>query len=346
MNESPEQRLPDVPASARVEPVGRGVPPRNYFARGERRRIFWMGMPPAILAVLVLGWIERTWFPRPRPPVPQQVDTSLEAVRGPQLAGDAVLIEPDPEPFTPAAGSLSASVDALAKIRDDAFFRKDEEPAWLETFNTLRASDNAALRRTAAPVSFTELFGQPRTFRGRPIRFKGELRRLEKVAAPANDAGVGEYWQGWLEPADGPASPIVVHFLRVPEGMPTGLKIAEPVEVAGYFFKRYAYAASDTIRRAPLVIALEPFWTPRPPLAPGGTSLGTVAVVTLAAVVAATMLALRLANGGPTRRRRPDPVDLTTALADVELHSTAESLRRLEQAAAATDSQSFRETSP
>lgn len=303
--------------------------PRNYLAPGERRRIFWMLMPPAVVAFLVLGWIEQQWFPRHVTPADKQIDTRLVSVRGAAPPGDAVLIEAAAEAAVLPVEGLSASPDALAKVRDDAFFRHAEEPAWIQTWLTLRSAAPEAIRAAATPVSFTELFGQPLSFRGRAVRFKGTLRRLERLRAPANDYDIVEYWQGWLEPAGGPPSPIVVQFLRLPPGMPEGLKINEPVEIVGYFFKRYAYKATDTIRRAPLVMAIEPFWTPRTPVEPGGTALGTVAVVTVASLVAATALAMFFGNRG---RRRPPPAppqDLDDVLAGVDIVSTAESLRRL-----------------
>ena len=318
--------------------------PRNYLAPGERRRIFWMLMPPALVAFLVLGWIEQQWFPRRGPPAEKQIDTRLATVRGAAPAGDEVLIEAEPEPFVALEEGLSASADALAKVRDDAFFRHAEEPAWIQTWLTLRSAAPEGIRAAATPVSFTELFGQPLSFRGRAVRFKGTLRRLERLRAPANDYDILEYWQGWLEPAGGPPAPIVVQFLRLPPGMPEGLKINEPVEVTGYFFKRYAYKATDTIRRAPLVMAIEPFWTPRKPVEPGGASLGTVAVLTMVTLVAATALAMFFG----TRGRRPPPAqpqDLDAALAGVDIISTAESLRRLAAEHAANHS-GTRETQP
>jgi hypothetical protein len=120
--------------------------------------------------------------------------------------------------------------------------------------------------------------------------------------------------------------------------MPSGMKIAEPVEVAGSFFKRHAYQAADTLRRAPLVLAIEPEWSPRAPVEPGGTSLGTFAVVTMASVVAATALALFLGNRGRGTVRPAAQPDLDAALAGVDAVSTGEALRRLaaEHAAAET----------
>jgi hypothetical protein len=177
-------------------------------------------------------------------------------------------------------------------------------------------------------VSFAELFGQPRSFRGRLVRIKGVFHRVEELKAPENHYGIDRYWQGWLEPAGGPASPIVVQFLHLPEGMPAGMKVHEPVDVTGYFFKRYAYNAADTIRVAPLLMALEPAWKPLPPVAPGGTSLGTVAIVTMAALVAATLIGMRWA-GWSERRAAHAPLDLDASLREYTPFSTEESLRQL-----------------
>lgn len=286
-------------------------------------------MPAALALLLGLTVIERIWFPLKRERPAPAIDTALEAVRGRPPAGDEVVIEPEPEPFVAEADDLSADPRALGAVRDDTFFREADTDAWFQTWNTLAAAGRDTIAKAPAPrVSFAELFGQPRSFRGRLVRMKGVFHRVEELTAPANGYGIDRYWQGWLEPAGGPVSPVVVQFLKLPEGMPTGLKIHEPVEVAGYFFKRYAYNAADTIRVAPLIMALEPAWKPLPPVTPGGTSLGTWAIVTMAALVAATFLGIRLTNLGGRRASR-EPVDLEGALEGFTPFSTEESLRRL-----------------
>lgn len=327
----------DVPASTGAGRPRR--PPRNYLAGPERRRLFWRFMPPAIVLFLALGWIERTWLRPPAPPAPPQVDTRLAEAAIELTVDGTVVIEADPEPFVAEADEVGASASSLASVRDDTVFRADDEEAWFQIWMTLRSSDAEALRRSdARAVSFIELFGQPRSFRGRLVRFKGTVHRLQQVAAPRNDYGITGYWQAWVEPDGGPESPIVVYFLRLPEGMPHGMQIREPVEVVGYFFKRWAYEAKDTLRRAPLVMALEPGWAPHPPPPGGGTRVGAFALVAMAGFVAATLLAIRLAGRGTLHRRVAEPENLTAALAGVETESPAEALARLaaeERAAAA-----------
>jgi hypothetical protein len=327
--------------NARRDPSGRltsrGAAPRNYLAPGEHRRLFWRVMPLAAAVVLVLGWVENTWFPRAQPRPAAQANTKLEALRGPIPEGDAVLIERDEEPFEPSvpAAELSAPAPALAQVRDATFFRDEEIDAWLQSFITLESSGRDGLRRgRPRDVSFSELFGQPRTFRGRLVRMRGKLHRLERLRAPANDYGIDDYWQGWLEPAGGPPSPVVLHCLQLPDGMPHGMDISEDVEVTGYFLKNYAYVARDTIRVAPLIMVLEPTWKPLPSTVPqgglhGAVSLGTVAVATVATALAAVAIGGFLSRRRATHRGTAAPADLDAALAGADICTVEESLRRV-----------------
>lgn len=289
-------------------------------------------MPPALLVMLALGWLERSWFASPTPPAPPQVDTRMTAIHGEPPAADAVMIAVDPPrpPVDPSPDPLAASPAALAQVRDDTVFRATDEDAWFQILTTLRSVETGPPSPAAAQaVSFAELFGQPQSFRGRLVRFRGTIRRLEKLPAQTNPYGFAEYWQGWLEPEGGPPSPIVVYFLQIPPGMPEGMKVSEDVEVVGYFFKRWAYAASDTVRLAPLVLALEPSWRQRPVGRRSDDTVGTLALLTMAAVVIATLAGIGAAGRGRSRRMPTPPRDLSAALADADICSTEESLRRL-----------------
>lgn len=323
---------PPAPAEVPSDPGTAGSPrrPRNYLAGGEHRRLFWRFMPPAIVLFLTLSWLERAWFRPPAPPVPPQIDTRLASAAVERTVTGAVTIEAEPEPFVAEADEVGASLESLAHIRDDTVFRSEDEEAWFQIWMTLRSGDAAAFARSPARrVTFIELFGQPRSFRGRLVRFKGTVHRLQKVEAPPNDYDITGYWQAWVEPADGPASPIVVYFLRLPEGMPRGLRIREPVEVVGYFFKRWAYEATDAIRTAPLVMALDPAWKPLAPAPAGGTTLGGYALLGMATLVVVTLVGIRMGGRGTLHRPTVEPDNLTESLAGVETESPREALTRM-----------------
>lgn len=305
---------------------------KNYLAPAERQRLFWRFMPPALVVVLALGWVERTWFHRAEPPPVAQVDTTLRDPFAQGTAADAVLIQPEPEPFI-ATGLLGASASSLEKVRDDTVFRDDDREAWFQIWASLRSMDQQQLMKSATPpTGFAELYGQPRTFRGRLVRVRGTLHRLQRMQAPANEYDIDGYWQGWLEPAGGPPSPIVVYFRKLPPGMPEGLSIDERVEVVGYFFKRWAYAAKDTVRTAPLVMAIEPAWRPKTDTRPVLDAIGSVALITMAVLVLLTLMALWLANRGSQPPKPPPPIDIEKSLADVQLFSPSEALRTLSAA--------------
>ena len=254
-------------------------PPRNFLERVEQRRLFWIVMPPAVLFVLLGLWVEQTFFGPAPEPILQQVDTRLPA--GPRgtvdgAVSDAVVMEPDPEPMPPGTLEDRAVPAALlARVRDDTVFREDDSEAWFALWKTLQNGDPSELERAAGPaVGFTELFGQPRSFRGKPIRLRGTLRRLQRVEAASNTAGIDGYWQGWLDPEGGPPSPIVIYFLSLPESIQPGPQLVEPVEIVGYFFKRWAYQATDAIRTAPLVMSLEPVALAAPARPPEANIVG------------------------------------------------------------------------
>jgi hypothetical protein len=270
-----------------------GPRPRNYLASRERRRIFWMFMPPAVAAVLLVGWLERLWSPAANVPAPGRFDTVLANDPRPALAPGDVLIEQptEPEQVPATADKLSAAPELLAQIKDDSLHRSEELPAWIQTFLTLRSSDRKALRAAAQPVAFGELFGQPRSFRGRPVRFSGKLHSLERRRAPANDYGIEHYWESWIEPADGGTEPIVVHSLDGPaELQPSG-------------------------RHTPV----------------GGWLLG-YALLGVVVATGAIVMGFGLGLVGPQDRHRPvaDPADLEATLAGADIMTASEALQRLE----------------
>jgi len=324
--EIPGLRLPvgeaDSPAASRR--------PRNFLATRERRRLFWAFMPPALIVVVAVELLTRSNGP-PGPPPEPQVDTRLEAVAGPPPAAGEVVILPADEPFEMAAPEeLAASRVALGRVRDAAFFSQADHDAWLESFLTLRGYEG---RRLAASreVGFTEIFGQPKSFRGRPVRMRGTLRRVELLRAPENNYGIDEFWQGWLEPAGGPASPVIVHFLELPEGMASGMDIQEPVVVDGCFFKNMAYRAADDVRVAPLLLSRSLARPPSPAAATGGgwwdLSLGLIGVASMLAIVATIAIGFFLVGRGRKLAPRPAAEDLDVTLAGVDPVSLAESLR-------------------
>lgn len=321
----------DAPAVDQPTGGSRRAKTRTHLTPVEQRRMLWRFLPWAVAVVLLLNVLERSWRRAPPPPAPQ-VETALDIVRGPRPAGTEVIVEApvDAVATRPSLSARSAADDVLSRVRDDTFFREADMEAWVQTWRTLSHATADDLT-SAPPVSFGELFGQPRSFRGRLVSLRGTLHRVEYLAAPANAAGLEGYWQGWLEPTDGPSSPIIIQFLESPEGMPTGLRVHEAVDVVGYFLKRHAYQATDTVRVAPLVMAKRPLWRPTPRAPDSARSPAAWLPALFAVMMGLGVAALWLVQRSGRRSGR-HPVDVDAALAGYEPVTIGEALRRMAMA--------------
>ena len=178
---------------------------------------------------------------------------------------------------------LQAVLDeiSLDAVRDDTVWRAEERAAWCaiggRTADTRCRTASSGItwpcriRRLVAAVGgvswpswlrFGVLLGWPTSLLHRPtISVSGTIMSL------------------WLRPQAGPDMPLVVYALDLPAGFPPvkpkdergqGTSLNEEVEVTGYFFKRWAYAAQDDIRSVPLILAASPRWLDRPSPAADG----------------------------------------------------------------------------
>ncbi|MEX0936752.1 MAG: hypothetical protein WDZ59_02750 [Pirellulales bacterium] len=144
----------------------------------------------------------------------------------------------------------------LQVVEDHAFFRADEHAAWFNLLSVLRAADKAELKQAAErEVSFIQLYQQPEQYRGRLVHVRGSARRIIHKPAPPNEAGIDGYYQVVLRPADGPASPLLVYCLALPEGLAISEDMNEEVSVTGFFFKNLAYRTEAQAGEGPLVLS-------------------------------------------------------------------------------------------
>jgi len=205
----------------------------------------------------------------------EEVDTRLErdepedAIPGTFLSPREV--RPLPEPADDFFPGVQPAY--LEPVRDDTFFRGAEHDGW---FHLLRILDEAAPgeleEASRGRVSFAQLFRQSKDYRGHLVRLRGTVRGAFPMYAPKNDYGIDRYHQLWLFPDDNPSSPIILFSLEIPEDFPTGMALVERAEATGFFFKRLAYEATDTLRTAPCVLAGGIRWekpSPAPSLEPG-----------------------------------------------------------------------------
>lgn len=228
----------------------------------------------------------------------RQVDTRLAAQRReqPSAAG--------PTSHAPGGQSgLDLSPDELAAIRDDTYFRGGEHAVWFNLCDALRHMSSAQIAASSmGPVTFLQLYQQPSAYRGKVVSVHGTVRMVADKHAPANDMGIEHYYQVWLQPADELSSLIVIYALELPPGFPRDGSLEEPVRVDGFFFKRWAYRAKDTIRTAPLLLAKTLAWQRRPspaarPQPDFATTMAFVVAVLAGAALVVWLIARRTSGG-------------------------------------------------
>lgn len=197
----------------------------------------------------------------------------------PLLVGRSVTPLPGPPPEASQI-PLNKNLRIFRRIHDDYRMPTrtenwEEYSAWARVALHARKFSPAELEGAARrDVSFADLFREHRLqYQLELVRFEGRLIALRRQESPAQlaEAGVPEWYEGWLVPAEETAggNPVCVVLTELPEGLePQPAKKGQPlmnrwVSVAGYSFKLFRYESQETKKdnprenvrkRAPLLI--------------------------------------------------------------------------------------------
>lgn len=262
--------------------------PPNYLSRREQYRLFVLST--SLMLVLVMmnearkpanwRWLWAGEVPASQPNEP--IDTRLDAKKR-NLSHDAFLAVAQSATSAADANDLETdTLDApgqtkfppgitremLSSIEDNTVLRVAENDAWYAMLAMLKESDSATLESySLGYVGFAQLFQQSGVYRGQIVRTQGTAHRVEAIKTRSNRVGIEQLFRWIIQPAGPSNAPIVVYTIEKPDGFETGDGLREEVAFTGFFFKRWAYAASDGTRIAPLLLARNAQWQPRKPAA-------------------------------------------------------------------------------
>lgn len=254
--------------------------PRNYLARREQWRLLLLVATLGLVIFLArevrhgptIGRaLEAMFSPARRDEIPRdaEVDTRLQDRQGEGAIPGTFLSPRVVRPTEASDGEYFSGVNPayLEQVRDDTFFRgAAEHDGWFHLLRILAKAEPDELEKASkGRVSFVQLFRQSKDYRGHLVRLRGTVRGAFPLRPPKNDYGIERYHQVWLFPDDNPSMPVVLFCLELPDGFPTGMELEERAEVVGFFFKRLAYEATDTLRTAPALLARGIRWQPAPP---------------------------------------------------------------------------------
>jgi hypothetical protein len=249
-------------------------------ARNSRRRLLGIVFLLGLVVILtgrsrdpsVWRWIDRVVTPEQATSGDLPIDNRLEgAGRSTTLPADTFLMPLERKPVTLArpAGSSGyfpgVDIADFEGIRDDAPSSRDEQAVTLRLLQILDQTDAKELAEASqGSVTYAQLFRQSDQYRGRLVTVSGMVRRVNRLQLSERGGGLRRYYQVWLWPTDNPTAPLVIYCLNLPAGFPTGMKVAEQAEVTGFFLKRWAYSARDSLRTAPELLAKTLHWDKRP----------------------------------------------------------------------------------
>jgi hypothetical protein len=304
---------------ARLRFSGTPSKTRNYLSRKEQYRVLWLVAALGLVVMLMFRaadpatWHWLTQIDQPRSSDQgKEVDTRLQAPSGGEKVHGSFESPAVREPHASQSaktktGSYFEGVrpKLLEKVRDDAIFLSTEHEAWVHLLAILQKSDNERLQQASVgKVMFAQLYNQSEQYRGKLVSTAGYVRRAHRLPAPKNDLGIESYYQVWFQPFDNLSNPMVVYAISLPKGFPSGMDLKEEASLTGFYFKRWAYPASDTVRTVPTILAKTVQWQPAQPIRPAQPlSAKGFMIATLIAATLSTLLAVGLYR--QTRRTRP-----------------------------------------
>jgi hypothetical protein len=181
----------------------------------------------------------------------------------------------------------------MSAVRDNTFFRAEENPAWFAILDKLRQTNSEELNRGAAgEVAYAQFLDQPDDYRGKVVTIRGTAMREETLDVPANGIGLQTYHRLVIRPTGGGVWPIIVYSLELPDQFPRGSDLREEVEVRGIFFKNWSYSWKEGLGLAPVILAKTVDWQPVTVVKPPRTEISVrdvLGVIAGAMALAATV---------------------------------------------------------
>jgi hypothetical protein len=248
---------------------GQQTTPNRRYNPGRQRWRVWLMFGAACAVLWCIRFLQR-------PETVERLDAIFNAVQkaesqpGPgegieiEPVGEAILSPPNRTDLPvddPTLQVAEVNADHLSLIKDNTYFRAEENPAWFALWKSVRDGE-AVSKVSASVVSYAQLLDQPDIYRGKLVTVHGTAMREELLDAPANEIGLEGYRRLIVQPEGGGNWPIVVYTLELPEKFPRGDSIRAEVSATGYFFKNWSYSWRDGLGLAPVIMTKSISWTP------------------------------------------------------------------------------------
>ncbi len=181
-------------------------------------------------------------------------------------------LDPNSDQPTPPTGTLSGELTGawdeyldqrlLASLRDATPWTKSESTAFwrqLQRGRDQHAGPAAASAESEPPLLSTlQLEAEFAVYRGRSVRYRGTVRRADRIDRGHPNFGIEQYWSLWLRGDDEAPQPITVYTTQaVAKQLERAVQSEQfpQIEVLGIVGKRLAYASAAGVEVAPTLFA-------------------------------------------------------------------------------------------
>ena len=277
-------------------------PPPNYLARKEQYRLLIL-CAMLMLVLVMMNEVRKPemwdwmWAGDTKQDIAdttqdqEPIDTRIENRRTSKVPANAFRVakrEQNQAATAPTRNAMLPGItpELLSPIEDNSILRVAENDAWQTILAVLKETQQASLLASSIDnVSFAQLFRQTESYRGRVVSVRGTIRRTERIPTRENENGIDELFRWIVEPAGPSNAPIVIYSLEKPTGFEITDDLREDATFTGVLFKRWAYAAGDGTRIAPLLLAKTATWQPKPPPKPVELPATPIVAATLTGLV-------------------------------------------------------------
>jgi hypothetical protein len=235
--------------------------------------------------------------PRPEPPAGTATPWPADPARLLLVARRVAWHPPTP------LGALGMDYGLFDTVVDGQRLVAGDTDAFYALLAAVGRGMQTAIEAAAGPVADAVPLIDPgrkwfATHRGDAVTFQGTARRATRIQIDEprrrREIGGDHYWELYvfvptslikINDRVQDTYPIVCCVRDLPEGMPTGQSINEPVRVSGFAMKRYAYPlpkvqgqddAAAARQETPLVIGKQALWVPEPSATQATSLLGWV----------------------------------------------------------------------
>ncbi|MEZ6133685.1 MAG: hypothetical protein R3C53_02125 [Pirellulaceae bacterium] len=183
----------------------------------------------------------------------------VEGQVDPTSADAATANEPTSDIDPLLAQELTRTLDEqlLRQMRDAAPWTKSETIPFLRL---LQRAEEMKFNLSQDPplLSTLQLEAELSVYRGQPIRFRGEVRRVEYVNRDSATQGADGHWSLWLRGDDRAVQPVAVYTTQtISEQLQRSVENEQfpNIEVLGLVGKRLAYSSPSGVEVAPTIFA-------------------------------------------------------------------------------------------